>query len=152
MSSNEIEKLSMEISIWSAISLSVISATLGSGALWFTWFRYNSLLNRPEIEWYGRIQPIFFALMGILCLWAAILFVLRKPSGWPVFKTGLSMVPLLLFTNLLILLFRVIQNIFQGNVNFFFERVFAQPYKVILILAVVIALVLLGSLNEKREQ
>jgi hypothetical protein len=131
--------------------LALSSLILGSSALWFTWIRYDRLLNQPGTYWYNWVQLAGIALLGILCLCAAILFILGKSSGRSVFKVGLSIIPILLFANLMNLVFRNIQSIFRGNTTFFFERMFAQPYKLLLILAVVIALAVLGSLNEKDE-
>jgi hypothetical protein len=133
--------------------LSALAFVLGIGALWFTWLRYESLGSQPDFYWYSWIQIAGIALLGILCLWASVLFLSGKSYGWPVFKAGLSIVPLILFFNLMILLYRVVENILQGNANFFFERVLSQPYKVILVVVIIVALTLLGSLQEnKREQ
>ena len=136
----------------SLILLALSSLVIGSGAFWLTVLRYESLAKQSDFYWYSWVQLAGIALVSILCLWAAILFILGRPSGRSVFKLGLSVVPIILFVNLMILVFRGIQNIFQGNANFFFERVFAQPYKILFILAIVIVLTILSSLNEKRGQ
>jgi hypothetical protein len=132
--------------------LAFVSLLLGSGALWFTWLRYDGLMNQPDAYWYNWVQLAGIALMGILCLLAALSFILRGPSAQSLFKLGLSIVPIILFTNFVMFVFRVVQNILQGNANGFFERVFTQPYKILLILALLLVLAVLGSLNEKREQ
>jgi len=145
------EQSTAETPQWLLNLLPFISIILGSGALWYAWLRYNSILNRPDYQWLSWIQPALIALMGLLCLSAAVLFIAGKPSGWSVFKVGVSIVPLVLFSNLVILVFRVIQNIIQGNASPFFDRLLTQPYKILLIPIVIIALVLLGSLG-KREK
>jgi hypothetical protein len=130
--------------------LSFVSTILGGGALWYAWLRYNMMLNRPDLNWYGWIQPMAMALVGILCLSATILLILGKLSGRSVFKAGLSIIPLLLFSNLIILVFRVIQNIIQGRAQSIFDRLFTEPRN-ILIPIVVIALLLLGYLGRNTE-
>lgn len=142
------EKLPDQTPKWLANLLPFISTILGSAAIWFAWFRYNSIVIRPEFHWYDWIQPALIALMGILCLLATLLFILGKPSGLSVLTYGLSIVPLILFSNLVILVFRIIQNIIQGNAQSFFDNLFAQPRNMV-IPVVVIVLILLGYL-EKR--
>lgn len=131
--------------------LSLLSSILGVAALGYAWLRIGSLMNLPVVHWYQWIQPALFGLMGILCLLAAILFLFGRAPGWLVFKFGLLMVPLVLFSSLIILLFRVIQNMLQGNTTFIFDRLLAQPQKILFILIVLIALGWLGSLNERAK-
>lgn len=133
---------------WFLNLLPVVSTVLGCGALWFAWFRYNNIVNRPEFHWYAWIQLAFIVLMGILCLLAALLFLLGKSSGWSVFTYGLAIVPLILFSNLVILVFRIIQNIIQGNAQPFFVSLFTQPRNLIIPM-VVIVLMLLGYLDKR---
>lgn len=137
---------------WLLPLMPFLGLILGVGALGYAWFRYSGILNRPEPHWYQWIQPALFGLMGILCLSAAILFILGRASAWSIFKLGLSIVPLVLFSNLVILVARGIQNIVQGNTTFVLERLIAQPQKLLLILVVLIALGLLGSLNESAKK
>jgi hypothetical protein len=132
--------------------LSALALVLGIGSLWFTWLRYESLSSQPDFYWYNWIQIAGIALLGVLCLWASVLFLWGKSHGWSVFKAGLSIVPLVLFFNLMILLYRVVQNILQGNASFFFERVLSQPYKVILVVVILVALTLLRSLQENKGE
>jgi len=130
----------------------LVSLILGGSVLWYTWFRYERLINQPVSNWYSWIQLAMIALIGILSLWAATLFILGKPAARDFFKLGLSAIPILLFINLIIFLVRVFQNILQGNASLFLERLFAQPYRILVILVVVIALIVLNWLNEKSEQ
>ena len=146
---NNKEKISSETTKW-LIMLPFISALLGAGALWYAWLRYMEMMNQAEVHWYEWIRPTFMLSMGILYLLATLLFILGKSSGWSVFMTGLSMVPLMLFSNLVILVFRVIQNILQGNAQPFLARLFTEPQNLI-IPVVVIALVLLSSLNQRNK-
>jgi hypothetical protein len=108
-------------------------------------------MNHPDVYWYNWVQTAGIALMGILCLSAALLAIAGSPSARSVFSFGLSIVPIILFTNLMMLVIRGIQNILQGNATVFFDRLFEQPFRILFILAIVIALAVLRSLNEKRE-
>jgi len=137
---------------WLLILRPFVSALLGVSALWYAWYRYTNMAYRPDSQWYGWIQLALIAMMGILCLSAVALFVSGKSSGSSVFKAGLSIIPLLLFSNLVVLMFRAIQNIIQGNATFFLDRLIAQPQRIVLILIVLIALGLLGSLNERANR
>ena len=150
MNTYDEENPASETSRWSLILLSVVSTILGSGALWYSWFRYTSIVNRPDFQLYNWIQPAFIALMGILCLSATILFISGKSSGWSVFKAGLSIVPLILFSNLVILIFRVIQNILQGNAIPFISRLYVSPLNKA-ILAVALMLTLLSVLKGMKK-
>lgn len=148
MDDNREEKLTNQTPKWLLNVLPFISTILGGSALWFAWLRYNSMANGPEFHWYDWIQPAFIALMGILCLWATLLFILGKSSGLSVFTYGLSIVPLILFSNLVILVFRIIQNIIQGNAQPFFDSLFTQPRNMVIPM-VVIVLILLGYLDKR---
>ena len=128
--------------------LPFISAAIGGGALWYMWFKYLDLINQSGVQWYEWTRPGFMLVMGTLCLLATILFIMDSPSGWSVFMGGLSMVPLMLFTNLVILGFRVIQSIFQGNAQPFLARLFTEPDNLIIPI-VVIAFILLSSLSKR---
>src|SRR5688572_22303422 len=116
------EKLADETPKWSRVLLPLISTLLGSGTLWYALSRYNTLLNRPD--WYGWMQVAFIVLVGVLCIWATVLFILGKSSGLAVLKLGISIIPLILFVNLIVLLFRVIHNIMQGDAALFLDRIF----------------------------
>lgn len=148
MNNNHEEKVTNQTPKWLLILLPFISTILGGAALWYTWFRYNGVVNRPEFHWYSWILPAFMALAGILCLSATLLFILGKSSGWSVFKAGLSIIPLILFSNLVILVFRIIQNIIQGNAKPFFDSLFTQPRNMVIPM-VVIVLILLGYLDKR---
>ena len=143
------EKLADETPKWSRVLLPLISTLLGSGTLWYALSRYNTLLNRPD--WYGWMQVAFIVLVGVLCIWATVLFILGKSSGLAVLKLGISIIPLILFVNLIVLLFRVIHNIMQGDAALFLDRIFAQPNKFILIPIVVIILLWLESLTKRDK-
>lgn len=143
-------KLANQTPKWILNLLPLISTIFGGSALCFAWFRYNSLVNRPEFHWYDWIQPAFIVLMGILCLLATLLFISGKPSGLSVFKVGVSIVPLILFSNLVILVFRVIQNIIHGNAIPFISRLYASPLNKA-ILAVAVILILLSMVKEMKN-
>jgi hypothetical protein len=140
------EKSSNETSRRMQVLLPFVSTIFGGAALWYAWIRYNTILNRPDLYWYDWIQLAAILLVGILCVSATFLFLLSRPSGVSVFKIGISIVPLLLFSNLVMLVFRVIQNVIRGDASLFFDRLFSQPHKFILIPIVVIILIWLDSL------
>jgi hypothetical protein len=137
---------------WLRILLPCLSTIFGGGALWYSWFSYTHLANQADAYWYQWIQPVFIGLTGILCLIATILFLLGSSSGRPVLEFGLSIIPLLLFFNLVILPFRVVQNLIQGNTGFLFDRLLSQPYKLILIPVIVIALIWLEALSKSAKR
>lgn len=97
---------------------SLVIALLGVAAIWYAWLRFTSLATRTEIGWYEWIQPSMMVLFGVLSFWAALLSLLLRPDALFYFKLGLSIIPLILFVNLIILLFRVIAGILQGNAAF----------------------------------
>jgi hypothetical protein len=136
----------------STILLALSSLTLGGGAIWWAWLRYEDLARQSDSYWYSWVQLAGMALVGILCLLAAMLFFQGRQSARSVFKLGISIVPIILFANLMILVFHGIQNVLQGDASFFLDRILAQPYKLLFILVIVIALAVLGSLNEKEKQ
>ena len=135
---------------WLISLLPLFSTILGGTALWLAWARYKGIVNGTEVYWYAWIQPIALVLVGILCFLAAVLFISGKASAWPVFKAGLSIVPLILFINLLILIFRVIQSILQGNGISFISRLYASPVNKV-ILAVVIFIILSSIVKEIKQ-
>ncbi len=128
-----------------AVLLTLSSALVGGGALGYAWLRYQGLVHDPNPNFYGYqgVQLAFLALMGFLCLWATFLFMAGKASAVTVFKTGLSVLPVLLFTNLLMLIFRVIQSALQGNAATFISRLYVSPLNQV-ILTVAITLLLLS--------
>lgn len=144
------EKHPIVTSKWQSIVLALASAILGSGTLWFIWIRYNNSSDRLDLSWYNWVQLAALALMGMLCLSAALLFITGRPSGWSVFRAGLSIAPLLLISNLVVLFFRVVQNIIQGNGISFLSRLYASPLNKA-ILAVVIVVILLSMIKEIKK-
>jgi hypothetical protein len=134
------------------ILLAFISLVLGGTAVWYAWLRYASLMSRIDTGWHEWIQPLMVVLFGLLSLWAAVLFMLHKPDGLSYFKLGLSIIPLILFVNLVILLLKAVAGILQGNAAFLLDRVLSQPHKFIMIPIVIIALILLGVLNNTEDQ
>jgi hypothetical protein len=136
----------------SKLSYVIAGSILGGGAFWLAWLRFNQLSSWENFYLYGWVQAAGIALIGILSLWAALLFTFGRPSAQSVFKVGLSLIPILLFVNLTILLFRGFDNLLQGNANFFLERLFAQPSRVLLVLVIVMALAVLNSWNKKSEK
>lgn len=131
--------------------LPLLSILLGSGALWLAWVRYQNIVNGAGFFWYSWIQPVGLVLVGVLCIVATILFLLDKASAWSVFKTALSIVPLMLFINFIILLFRIAQSLIQGNAISFISGLYASPVNKV-ILTVVVIVILLSIVKETRQK
>lgn len=131
--------------------LPLLSILLGSGALWLTWVRYQNIVNGAGFIWYSWIQPVGLVLVGVLCIVATTLFLLDKASAWSVFKTALSIVPLMLFINFIILLFRIAQSLIQGNAISFISGLYASPVNKV-ILTVVVIVILLSIVKETRQK
>lgn len=133
--------------------ITILSAVLGGGAIWYSWLIYNHILHQSGFLWHDWTRLAFMMLMGVLCLAATVLFIARKSSGRIVLKCGLSMIILVFFTNLVILVIRALQNIGQGDVQPFLAQFFTQPRNIIIPI-IVIALVLLGHIEEtvKRQR
>ena len=128
------------------------SGILGGGALWYAWLRFTSLISRIDADWYDWINPVMVLLLGFVCLWASLLFIIKNSSAMSIFKLGLSIVPVVLFVNLIILVIRVAIGILQGNAGFFLERILSYPHKALLIPIIVIALLILGVLTKTEEK
>jgi hypothetical protein len=78
--------------------------------------------------------------------------MIGNPSAWSIFTGGLSIIPVMLFSNLVILIFRVIQNIVQGDTDPFLSRFSSSPLKVILnIIVVVIVLSLIQGIKKSKN-
>jgi hypothetical protein len=154
MNTNSGEKLGNEMPRWLIAVLPIISAVLGGVALWYTWFRYTEMIGQSGFYWYEWVRPALIAGVGILFMVATLLFLLSKSSGWSVFKLGLSMIPLILLLNLIVLiLFRVIPSVVQGNAIPFIAKLYEQPHnKVLLGIAIVVILlsVVKGVINNKK--
>jgi hypothetical protein len=88
------------------------------------------------------------ALVGLICLWAALLFLLRNSNALSALKFGLSLVPLVLFVNLILLVIRVIINILGGNTGYLLERMVSRPEKVLLVPILVLVLAVLSVLSK----
>lgn len=132
--------------------LCFMSVLLGGAAMWYVWLRITNLFSRPNVSWHEWVQPSMVALFAFLCLVATILFLFRKPEAVSYFKLGLSVIPLILFVNLMILLFRAVASVWQGDAGFILERVLSQPHKFILIPLIIVAWILLDRLSKSKDQ
>jgi F0F1-type ATP synthase assembly protein I len=97
------------------------------------------------------VRPVLMLLLGVSCLVAFTLFIMNRPSAWSVFMGGLSIIPIMLFTNLVVLIFRVLGNIVQGNTDAFLSRLSTSPLKVILNIIVVVIVLSVIQAIKKRE-
>ncbi|WP_028612837.1 hypothetical protein [Paenibacillus harenae] len=129
--------------------LPLFSAVVGGGALWYTWIKYLDMAE-PAVPWYGWIRLAFTLLIGVLCLAATVLLLLGKPFGMSVLKGGLTLVPIMLMMNLVILVIRIIQNIALGKAQPFFERIFTEPRN-FAIPIIVMSLILLSVISKKEK-
>ncbi|MFE5323087.1 hypothetical protein ACFQ88_30855 [Paenibacillus sp. NPDC056579] len=148
MSSNE-SKTSNENPVWLLKWIPVLSSALGGGALWYSWLLYHEMAL-SGLAWHGLIKAVFMAGAGILCLAAAVLFLAGRSSGWSVLKGGLSLIPIMLMTNLMILLIRGVLALVQGEAQPFWDRLFSEP-KHLIIPVIVVAFALLGVLNKRSN-
>ncbi|MDF2923847.1 MAG: hypothetical protein K0R57_2761 [Paenibacillaceae bacterium] len=128
-----------------------ISILLGGAVLWYSWYRYQDMGEEnpgfPGSEW---LKLGLLAIIGVVLLTAAVLHAAGSSSGWPVFRTGLYLIPVMLMINLVILLVSVVYNIFQGKAQPLLKQVFTEPRNLIIPI-VVIAVAVLGSLDKRKS-
>lgn len=136
---------------WLTRIMPLVSLFLGAAALWYTWFRGHEMLNTADVPWYEWIRPAFTLLIGWMCLVSALLFLLGLKSAWHWLKGGLSLVPLMLMSNLVIAASRAVIGLFQGKALPLLEHLFTNP-KNLIIPVIVIALGLLGSLSKMETK
>lgn len=132
--------------------LCFMSIVLSGAAIWYTWLRVTNLVSRADDRWYEWIQPLLMVLFAVICLVAAALFLFRKSEAASYFKLGLSVIPLILFVNLMILLVRAAASVWQGDAGFLLERVLSQPHKFVLIPLIIVAWILLERLSGSKDQ
>ncbi|MEC0329526.1 hypothetical protein P4H42_07810 [Paenibacillus macerans] len=142
------EKLAPDSPDWLGKTLAFLSALLGAGAFWYTWYSYQDWMAGTGVPWYGWIRIAFMLLIGVFCLSAALLFIMGKRAGWSVFQTGLMLVPVMLASNLIIVIIRAVIGAFQGKTLPFFEKIISDP-KSIAVPGIILALALLGALSKK---
>ncbi|KEK24569.1 hypothetical protein [Bacillus gaemokensis] len=130
---------------WLLPFLPFISAIFGGSSLWYTWFKYSDRIYQPEFYWYDWIRPILLVIMGILLLTATLLFILDKSSANNMCKLGFSMIPFILFSNLVIFLFKISKKAFdymiQGNRIPSFNISYPSPIDKIILIALVMIIV-----------
>lgn len=128
--------------------LPLIASITGLAILIYSVSRYNDLLNQSESFWYHWFQTALVALIGIVCLISAFISVLSKQRmGWQLFIVGLSLFPIILFINLLVFLFDVIQGVLAGETLPLISRLYeSNPAKIIL--GIVAALILLSVVKK----
>ncbi|MCM3703620.1 hypothetical protein [Paenibacillus macerans] len=142
------ENLAQESPDWLGRALAFLSALLGAGAFWYTWYSYQDWMAGSGVPWFGWIRLAFTLLIGVFCLAATLLFIMGKHSGWPVFQTGLMLVPVMLASNLIILIIRAVIGVFHGQPLPLFEKIISDP-KSLAIPGIFLALALLGALSKK---
>ncbi|MCR8843503.1 hypothetical protein NQ117_07385 [Paenibacillus sp. SC116] len=147
---NNKQEHAIGVSAWLQKVIPFLSAFLGGAALWYTWYMYNDNWYALDFPWYGWIRVACIGLLGIFCVTASLLLLLGKPSGWNVLKLGLSIIPFMLLSGLIIVGFRGIHYLFN-NSGVFFERLFTDPSNFVIPI-IVVALLLLGKLNQTKSK
>ncbi len=130
------------------------SFVLAIGAFWYIWFKYDDIVNSAVSGydyWYVWIRPALIALVGILCLLAAILSLAGKHTAPSMFMGGISVILFILLSNLVIFVIRVVHRIFAGDAGPVFDRIFAEPHKVFLVPLIILALATIHSLSKKKD-
>ncbi|RRJ63474.1 hypothetical protein EHV15_11455 [Paenibacillus oralis] len=145
------ENLAQESPDWLGKTLALLSALLVAGAFWYTWYSYQDWMAGTGVPWYGWIRLAFTLLIGVFCLAATLLFIMGKRSGWSVFRAGLVLVPVMLASNLIILIIRAVIGVFEGKALPLFEKIFSDP-KSIAVPVIILALALLGALSKKDHK
>ncbi|MBD8498578.1 hypothetical protein [Paenibacillus arenosi] len=138
---------------WMQKVIPVLSVLLGGAALWYTWYMYNDNMNTLDFPWYGWIRVACIGILGIFCVTAALLLLLSKPLGWNVLKLGLSIIPFMLFSGLVIVGIRGIYYLFNNSSALFerFEQFIMDPSNLVIPI-IVVALLLLGKLNQTKSK
>jgi hypothetical protein len=129
----------------------VLPLLVACAAFWFAWSQYDHLVHQPQLEWYAWIRPVLMILLGVSCLVAFTLFIAGNTYAWSGFISALSIIPIMLFTNLIVLIFRMLQNIGQGSPDAFLSRLSTSPLKVILNFVVVVIVLSVIQAIKKRE-
>ncbi|MFY0758022.1 hypothetical protein AB1K32_03950 [Metabacillus dongyingensis] len=152
MSNNDEEKSKDQPPKWLLPILPFISLALGGASLWFSWFRYTRMVNQFGFQWYNWIQPVLLVLAGILFFYAALLFIIGKPSGWAILINGISVIPVILFINLVILIGRGIVHLIKGAEMPSISALYSSSIDKSLLTAAVIIIVISivkGLINKK---
>jgi len=110
--------------------------------------RRQDLTSGTEDDWYEWARPAWTMAIGIVFLAAAVIYLAGKSAaGWSAFKLGWVLVPVMLFTNLILLLIRVV----QGHAWPIFEKIADHPLKFVTIPAIIIALVIISKLTSSNK-
>lgn len=152
---NKVETVPNQLPNWIRHLLPLFSAIVGGLAIWFSWLKYTNL-SQTEFNWYDYwyvwIRPGAIGLIGILCLVATVLFMFKKTSGLVVFKSGLTILPIILIINLVIFVMRGIENLFNGNATAIIDRITANPQKFISIPIIILILIGFDIINKKQKK
>jgi len=137
---------------WMMKLVPVFSLVLGAVAFWYTWSRWQDLTSGTEDVWYEWARPAWTMAIGIVFLAAAVIYLAGKSAaGWSAFKLGWVLVPVMLFTNLILLLIRVVQGVVQGHAWPIFEKIADHPLKFVTIPAIIIALIIISKLTSSNK-
>lgn len=155
------QQVSAHVPNWVIRVLPLISLLLGGLALWVTWFFYYDHLNLNDLHWYQWIQPCLMLLTAIMILAAALLFSLRKSSGWDMLELALSLVPITLALRLLIVVVRFVRFLIQSasdnaasfiDGSFLNQLSFSPKLIINLIVVAAIALFVIMKKNKKARK
>lgn len=132
-----------------------LSIILSGASFWYVFY----LVNQESLQFIQWIRLIIFALIGVILLLSAIIFIFHKALAWKGFIFGLSLLPVLLCLQLCLFIITIIRmligSIFQGQlpepIRMFIEN-YPSKYDVaiIIILLIVGFLVVINKLNKKK--
>lgn len=130
---------------WAQRMLPFLSALLSASA-----FSYAAFIwLRTELEPVHGLRMVFFAAIGLILLFSAVLYIFNKETAWRWFIGGLTCLPILLFLQLILFLLNLlgmaVASLFEGTLP---EplRMFIEHYPSQADLAILSALFVAGVL------
>jgi hypothetical protein len=109
---------------WLPFMRPFISAALSVGAFGYVGVRYTDLTAQPGgFPWVQAVPLAVMTLAGVLAAVATFLLIAGQASGRSVLRYALSLIPAVLFLNLLLLLGRLV----KGGWNYAFQALNGNP-------------------------
>jgi hypothetical protein len=152
---NKLEQWSNDAPKWLVNLMPLISAVAGIVGLWATWFFYQDEWNSTSFPWFRWIQPALMVFAGFMCLVAAVLFAVRKRSGWDVLLMAMSIIPIIFALRLVIIILIFIgfvgrkigdnaSRIMDGT---FFDQISLSPRNIVIQIAILVIVVVIFLFN-----